>query len=44
MWHVREIRKGAYRVFMKRPGGKRPLEVPRHRSENIINVDLQEVG
>jgi hypothetical protein len=30
-------RKGAYRVWMGRPGGKRPLGRPKRRWENNIN-------
>ena len=29
---------------MGKPGGKRPLERPRHRWEDSIKMDLQEVG
>jgi len=35
--------RGAYRVFVGRPEGKRPLGRPRRRWENNIKVDLQEV-
>jgi hypothetical protein len=35
--------RGAYRVFVERPEGKRPLGRPRPRWENNIKVDLQEV-
>ena len=35
--------RGAYRVFVGRPEGKRPLGRPRRRWENNIDVDLQEV-
>jgi hypothetical protein len=33
-----------YRVLVGKPAGKRPLERPRHRLEDIIKMDLQEVG
>jgi len=33
-----------YRVLMRKPGGKRPLVRPRHRQEDNIKMDLQEVG
>jgi len=33
-----------YRVFVGKPEGKRPLGRPRHRWEDNIKVDLQEVG
>jgi hypothetical protein len=37
-------RRGAYRIFVGRPEGGRPLGRPRHRWEDNIKVDLQEVG
>ena len=40
MWEVR----GAYRVLVGKPEGKRPLGRPRHRWEDNIKMDLQEVG
>jgi hypothetical protein len=33
-----------YRVLVGKPGGKRPLGRPRHRWEDNIKLDLQEVG
>jgi len=36
-------RRGVYRVLVEIPKGKRPLERPRHRWEDNIKVDLQEV-
>jgi len=36
-------RKGAYRVLMWKPEGKRPLGRPRLRQEDNIKMDLQEV-
>jgi hypothetical protein len=33
-----------YRVLVGKPEGKRPLERPRHRWEDNIRIDLQEVG
>jgi hypothetical protein len=36
--------RGVYRVLVGKPGGKRPLERPRRRWEDIIKMDLQEVG
>ena len=36
--------RGAYRVLVGKPEGKRPLERPRRRWENNIYIDLQEVG
>jgi len=38
-----EIR-GVYRVLEGKPEGKRPLGRPRHRWEDNIKMDLQEVG
>ena len=35
-------RRGAYRVLVRRPEGKRPLGRPRHRWEDNIKMDLQE--
>jgi hypothetical protein len=37
-------RKGAYRVLMEKPEGKRPLGGPRRRMEDSNKMDLQEVG
>jgi len=37
-------RRGVYRVLVGKPEGKRPLGRPRHRWENNIKMDLQEVG
>jgi hypothetical protein len=36
-------RKGVYRVLVGKPEGKRPLGRPRHRWEDNIKMDLQEV-
>ena len=36
-------RRGIYRVLVGKPEGKRPLERPRHRWEDIIKMDLKEV-
>jgi hypothetical protein len=33
-----------YRVFVRKPEGMRPLGRPRHRWEDNIRMDLQEVG
>jgi hypothetical protein len=35
--------RGAYRILVGRPEGRRPLGRPRHRWEDNIKVDLQEV-
>jgi hypothetical protein len=37
-------KRGAYRILMGRPEGRRPLGRPRHRWEDNIKMDLQEVG
>ena len=36
--------RGVHRVLVGRPEGKRPLGRPRHRWEDNIKMDLQEVG
>jgi hypothetical protein len=33
--------RGAYRIFVERPEGRRPLGKPRHRWENNMKIDLQ---
>jgi hypothetical protein len=37
-------RRGAYRILVGRPEGRRPLERSRHKWEDNIKTDLQEVG
>jgi hypothetical protein len=37
-------RGGAYRVFVKRPEGNKPLGRPRHRWEDNIKMVLMKVG
>ena len=37
-------RRGVYRVLVEKPVGKRPLWRPRHRLEDNIKMDFQEVG
>jgi hypothetical protein len=37
-------RRGAYRVLMGKPEGRRPLGRPRHRWEDSNKMDLQDVG
>ena len=37
-------RRGAYRVLAVKHEGKRPLGRPRHKWEDNIKMDLQEVG
>jgi hypothetical protein len=36
--------RGAYRILVGRPEGRRPLGRPRHRWDDNIKMDLQEVG
>jgi hypothetical protein len=38
-----EVR-GAYKILVGRPEGRRPLERPRHRWEDNIKMDLREIG
>jgi len=44
--HVAHIgeRRGACRVLVGKPEGKRALGRPHHRWENNMKIDLQEVG
>ena len=37
-------RRGVCSVLVGKPEGKRPLGRPRHRREDYIKMDLQEVG
>jgi hypothetical protein len=37
-------RRGAYKVLVGKPEGRRPLGRPRRRWENNIKMDLGEVG
>jgi hypothetical protein len=37
-------RRGVYRVLVGKPEGRRPLGRPRHRWEDNIKMDLQEMG
>jgi len=37
-------KRGAYRVLVGKPGGKRPLGMCRHRWEDNIKIGLQKVG
>jgi hypothetical protein len=36
--------RGVHRVLVRKPEGKRPLRRPRHRWEDNIKMDLQDVG
>ena len=44
--HVARMEEGriVHRVLVEKPDGKRPLRRPRHRWEDNIKMDLQEVG
>ena len=46
MGHVSRTgeRRGAYRVVVGKPEGKRPLERPKRKWEDNIKMDFQEVG
>jgi hypothetical protein len=37
-------KRGAYMILVGRPEGRRPLGRPRHRWDDNIKMDLQEVG
>ena len=37
-------RRGVYRILVWKPKARRPLGRPRHRWEDNIKMDLQEVG
>jgi hypothetical protein len=37
-------RRGAYRVLMGRPEGRQPVGKPRHRWEDNIRMDFQDMG
>jgi hypothetical protein len=37
-------KRGAYRILLGRPEGRRPLGIPRRRWEDNIKMDLQAVG
>jgi len=37
-------RRGAYRILVGKPEGKRQVGRPRYRREDNITMDLQEVG
>jgi len=39
-----EERRGAFRVFVGKPEGKRSLGKRRHRWQDNIKMDIQEVG
>ena len=38
-----EEERGVHKIFVWKPEGKRPLGRPRHRWEDSIKIDLQEV-
>jgi hypothetical protein len=37
-------KKNAYRIWVRKPEGKRPLGRPRHRWVDNIKIDLREIG
>ena len=37
-------RRGTYRILVGKPEGKRPLGKPRHRWEDNIKIDLEDIG
>jgi hypothetical protein len=37
------IKRGEYRLLVRKPDGKRPLGIPKHRLNNNIKMDLQEM-
>jgi hypothetical protein len=37
-------KRGAYRIFVGKPEGRRPLGRPRRRWKDNIKMDLQDVG
>jgi hypothetical protein len=37
-------RRGAYRALVGKPEGRRPLERPRRRREDNIQMDLRQIG
>jgi hypothetical protein len=37
-------KRGAYRVLVTKPEGRRPLGRPRHRWEDNVKMDFREVG
>jgi hypothetical protein len=39
-----EEKRTAYKVFMGKPKGKRPLGIPRHRWEHNSKIDLRGIG
>jgi len=44
MWRAWVEERGAYRVLVGKPEGKRPLGRHRHRCVDNIRMDLEEVG
>jgi hypothetical protein len=37
-------KRNAYRIFLGKPEGKEPLEMPRHSREDNFKMDLREIG
>jgi hypothetical protein len=44
IWSTYGVRRGVYRALVWKPEGKRQLGRPRHRWEDNIKMDLEEVG
>jgi hypothetical protein len=45
MWHAwQRIERRVYNILVGKPEGKRRLRRPRHRWEDRIRMDLEEVG
>jgi ribosome biogenesis protein Nip4 len=36
--------RNTHKILVRKPRGKRPLRRPRHKQEDNIRIDLQEVG
>ena len=36
--------RGAFKIVLRKPAGKRPLRMPRRRWEDNIRKDLKEIG
>jgi hypothetical protein len=43
MWHAWGEVRGAYKILVGRPEGRRPLGRPRRRWEDNIKMDLREI-
>jgi hypothetical protein len=43
-WSTNGEKRNAYRIFMGKQEGKRPLGTPKHRWMDNIEMDLREIG